>query len=135
MRVVIDTNVVISSLFWGGAPRRVVDLAAGGHFQALTSPELLAELEAVLAESFGIPQEKLDLVLRDILSYAEVVTVLEEPQIPVRDLSDTKVLACAIAGHADCIVTGDHDLLALDAVRGIRTLSVRAFLDAHSWPD
>jgi predicted nucleic acid-binding protein len=45
------------------------------------------------------------------------------------------VLACAIAGHADCIVTGDRDLLALDAVRDIRTLSVRAFLDARSWPD
>jgi putative PIN family toxin of toxin-antitoxin system len=135
MRVVLDTNVLISSLFWGGAPRRAVDLAAAGRFQALTSPELLSELETVLTETFDMPTGKIELVLRDILSYAEIVTVVDEPEIPVRDLSDTKVLACATAGRADCIVTGDQDLLALGAVRDVRILSVRAFLDGHSWPE
>ena len=48
IRAVIDTNVLISALFWGGAPRRVVDLASSGRFRALTSLELLAELEDVL---------------------------------------------------------------------------------------
>jgi putative PIN family toxin of toxin-antitoxin system len=134
MRAVVDTNVLISALFWGRAPRRIVDLAAAGHFQALTFPELLAELEAVLAESFVVPREKVDLVLRHILSYAEVVTLLEEPQILVRDLADVKEIACAIAGHADCMVTGDRDLLTLGAVSDMRILSIHAFLDAHSWP-
>jgi len=134
MRVVLDTNVLISALFWGGAPRRVVDLAAAGHCQAITSPELLAELEAVLAEDFGVPQDKLELVLRDILSYAEVVTAVEEPELPVRDLADVKVIACAIAGRADCIVTGDQDLLSLPLVGAIRILSVRDFLDLRHWP-
>jgi putative PIN family toxin of toxin-antitoxin system len=134
MRVVLDTNVLISALFWGGAPRRMVDLAAAGHFQAVTSPELLAELEAVLAGDFGVPQDKLELVLRDILSYAEVVTAVEEPELPVRDLADVKVIACAVAGRADCIVTRDQDLLSLPLVGAIRILSVRDFLDLRHWP-
>ena len=131
MRAVLDTNVLISALFWGGTPRQVVDLAASGRFQAVTSPELLAELTAVLAEDFDVPQDKLDLVLRDVLSYAEVVAVLEEPAIPVRDLADVKVLACALAGRADCIVTGDRDLLALPPLPEVRILTPRAFLDAE----
>jgi predicted nucleic acid-binding protein len=65
MRAVVDTNVFISGLFWGGRPRRVMDLAAGGRFQALTSAELLLELEDVLTEDFEVPQERVDLVLRD----------------------------------------------------------------------
>lgn len=138
MRVVIDTNVLISALFWGGAPRRVVDLAASGRLQAVTSPELLAELEDVLAEDFEVPQKRLDLILRDILSHAELITPDPELDIEVRDAGDVKVLACAVAGRADCIVTGDKDLLDLrripdrPPVRDVETLTVRAFRQRHS---
>ncbi len=135
MRVVLDTNVHISALFWGGGPRRVVDLAAAGHCQAVTSPELLAELEAVLAEDFEVPHDKLDLVLRDVLSFAEVVAPLEEPEVAVRDQADVKVVACALAGSADYIVTGDQDLLSLGSAEGIRILGVRDFLALRRWPD
>jgi putative PIN family toxin of toxin-antitoxin system len=133
MRAVVDTNVLISALFWGGTPRRVVDLAATGRFRAVTSPELLGELETVLAEDFGLPQEKVELVLRDILSYAEVITPVAAPEVPVRDLSDAKVLACAVAAGADCIVTGDQDLLSLGSAGDISIITPRAFLDLHPW--
>jgi len=129
MRAVLDTNVIISALFWGGGPRRVVDLAASGRFQAITSPELLAELEDVLAEDFEVPQERVELILRDVLSWAEVAGPTEQVVLPVRDLADVKVVACAVAGRADCIVTGDRDLLSLGEVQGIRMMTVRAFLD------
>jgi putative PIN family toxin of toxin-antitoxin system len=134
MRVVIDTNVLISALFWGGRPRRVVDLAAAGLFQALKSPELLAEIEDVLIEDFGLPPQRLDLILRDILSYAELITPPPELDVDVRDPADVKVLACAVAGGADCIVTGDKDLLVLERISGcspghdVEILTVRAFL-------
>jgi len=128
MRAVIDTNVIISALFWGGRPRRVVDLAAAGCFQAVTSPELLAELDTVLAEDFDVPPERLDLILRDVLSYAELIVSVEELEAPVRDAADLVVIACALAGPADVIVTGDRDLLDLDQFRGVRILSVSEFL-------
>jgi putative PIN family toxin of toxin-antitoxin system len=130
MRVVLDTNVLISALFWGGQPRRVVDLAIAGRIQAITCPELLAELAQVLAEDLEVAQDKVDLVVRDVLSYAEVTVPLEEVEAPVRDPGDRKVIACAVAGRADCIVTGDRDLLALGEVHGVAVLSVRAFLSS-----
>jgi putative PIN family toxin of toxin-antitoxin system len=133
MRAVIDTNITISALFFGGLPRRLVDLAAAGRFRAVTSPELLVELEGVLAEDFAVSQERIDLVVRDVLSYAEVVAPTEQVKVPVRDEADVKVVACAIAGRADCIVTGDRDLLALGGVEGIRVMTVRAFLESRPW--
>ena len=128
MRAVVDTNVFISGLFWGGRPRRVMDLAAAGRFQALTSAELLLELEDVLTEDFEVPQERVDLVLRDVLSYAEMIVPGEEPSVAVRDVDDVKVIACAIAGRADCIITGDRDLLSLGDVQGISVLTPAQFL-------
>jgi putative PIN family toxin of toxin-antitoxin system len=132
MRVVLDTNVLISALFWGGQPRRLVDLAIAGRIQAITSPELLGELERVLAEDFEVPQDKVEFVLRDVLSYAEITVPLEEIEAPVRDPGDTKVIACAVSGRADCIVTGDRDLLALGEAHGVAVLSVRAFLSSSA---
>lgn len=128
MRAVVDTNVFISGLFWGGRPRRVMDLAAAGRFQALTSAELLLELEDVLTEDFEVPQERVDLVLRDVLSYAQMIVPREEPTVAVRDADDVKVIACAIAGGADCIITGDRDLLSLREVQGISVFTPEEFL-------
>ncbi len=130
MRVVLNTNVLISALFWGGQPRRVVDLAIAGRIQAVTSPELLAELEQVLAEDFAVPQETVELVLRDTLSYAEVTVPVEEVHIAVRDSGDTKVIAAAMAGRGDCIVTGDRDLLVIVEAHGIAIVTVREFLSS-----
>jgi hypothetical protein len=132
MRGVLDTNVIISALFWGGGPRRVVDLAVSGYFQAITSQELLAELEAVLVEDFGVPPERLDMILRDILSYAEVVLPTEKAAFSVRDVADVKVIECAVAGEADFIITGDKDLLDLGKVKAIQIVTVREFLEAHA---
>ena len=129
MRAVLDTNVIISALFWGGLPRRVVDLAISGGFQAVTSPELLWELEAVLAEDFEVPQDRVELAVRDMLSYAEVVVPVGEIEVAVRDRGDLRVIACAVAGRADYVITGDRDLLSLKQVAGVRFLTVRAFLE------
>jgi len=131
MRILIDTNVLISALFWGGPPGHVVDLAAAGHFEAVTSAELIAELEDVLAENFAVPQEQIDLVVRDVLSYAQIVGPVEEIRVRVRDRADIKVIAAAVAGSADFIVTGDRDLLSLGEVHGVRVIGVSAFLKEH----
>jgi putative PIN family toxin of toxin-antitoxin system len=139
MRAVIDTNVFISALFWSGRPRQVVDLAALGGFQAITSAELLAELQDVLANDFDVPPERLDLILRDILAYAEVVLLTHDPEPQpqvlasvervLRDPDDLEVISAALSGGAQCIVTGDRDLLALQEVAGIVVVPPAQFLD------
>lgn len=128
MKAVLDTNVIISALFWGGAPRRVVDLAAERRFQAVTCPELLHELAAVLSDDFGVPRERVEMAVRDVVSYSEVTIIASPAAAPLGDPKDYSVVACAIAAGADFIITGDHDLLSLKETQGVRVVSPRTFL-------
>jgi putative PIN family toxin of toxin-antitoxin system len=132
MRVVLDNNVILSGLFWKGAPRALLDSAVAGRFQAITSPALLAELEAVLSEDFELPDGPLREAMSFVLSFAEVVEDGGISPVAVRDPGDEKVLACAVRGGADAVVTGDRDLLDLPELPGIRILGPRAFLDTLS---
>lgn len=139
MRAVLDTNILISALFWGGRPREVIDLAVSGRFQAITSAELLLELENVLTGDFDLSEDRAALVLRDVLSYAEVVTTREDShqafgELPhgaaaIRDLDDLEVIAAALAARADHIITGDADLLSLNPLQHIQILTPAQFLD------
>jgi|GEM_PF-2389972 len=52
-KAVLDVNILISGLFWKGPSRRIVDFAVSGHIESITSPDILAELEAVLHEDFS----------------------------------------------------------------------------------
>lgn len=118
MRLVLDTNVVVSGLLWGGAPAQLLDAAQVGEIELFTSRPLLAELANILIRSkfakaiaaTGLPSDEL------VLGYAELTTVVEPTQIAltiVEDPSDDQVLACAIAAHADLIVSGDKHLHSL----------------------
>ena len=127
MNVVFDTNVLISALFWGGTPRRVVDLAVHQHIGSVTSIEILQELQSVLSEDFQVPPAKLKDILRDIISYSNLVKV-KPLHIKIRDLDDLKVIACAVAAKADYIVTGDKDLLILRQFRSIQIVTPAEFL-------
>ncbi|MFQ5809790.1 MAG: putative toxin-antitoxin system toxin component, PIN family [Armatimonadota bacterium] len=68
------------------------------------------------------------MILRDVLSYAELVVADPAAEIDIRDPGDVKVIACALAGWAHCIVTGDNDLLELGSAAGVEILTVRQFL-------
>jgi putative PIN family toxin of toxin-antitoxin system len=129
MRVVLDNNVILSGLFWKGAPRALLDSAVAGRFQAVVSPSLLVELEDVLREDFELPEGPLREAMSFVLSFAEVVEDGGASPVAVRDPGDEKVLACAVRGGADVIVTGDRDLLDLPEPAGIRILKPRAFLE------
>jgi len=139
MRAVIDTNVLVSALFWGGRPREVVDLAASGRFQAITSPELLLELEDVLTRAFDVPEDRATLVLRDVLAYAEVATPADDSlersgELPreaadLRDPDDFKVIDAALVAQADYIITGDADLLSVTPIQTIHVLTPAQFLE------
>jgi putative PIN family toxin of toxin-antitoxin system len=129
MRAVLDTNVVISGLFWKGAPRTLLEGAARGLFRPVTSPSLLAEFEEVLAGRFRLPAPALAEALAYIRAMADVVPDGGAVPEDVRDPGDRKVLACARTGTADAVVTGDKDLLALRGLSDIRILTVREFRD------
>lgn len=118
MRVVADTNTVISGLLWVGAPRHLLDAARSAQITLFTSSILLAELEDVLLRDkfarrlagSGVEAKTL------ILGYAALATLVEPAVLApviVVDPDDDAVVACAVAAQADCIVSGDHHLLEL----------------------
>lgn len=129
-KAVFDTNIFISSIFWKGNARRVVDLAVAGKMKSVTSPDILQEIETVLSEDFPeVPYEKIEEIIRDILSYSHLTVVDEIIVKDLRDVKDAKIISCAVSAKAGYIVTGDKDLLVLKEYKGVKILSPKAFLD------
>lgn len=131
MRVaVIDTNVFLSALLRGRGTRPVLDALLAHRFHLVISRLLIDELTSVLDrpqwQRALDPQE-----CRGLLAIIRKSAFIVEPSHAVtacRDVSDNAVLECAIAGHAEAIVTGDADLLSLHPFRGIDILRPAEFL-------
>ncbi len=139
MRLVLDTNIVASGLFWGGNPAQLLDAAQLGEIEIFTSRPLLAELASILPRSnFAKAIAASGLSIEDlVLGYAELATVVEPAQIAPTieaDSDDDQVLACALAAHADVIVSGDKHLHTLggqyQGIRIIRPADAVAMLEA-----
>lgn len=121
MRVVLDTNVVISAILFGGVPREILTAAIRGRIQVATSPVLLDELEGLLVEKFRFSREAARATRAELEAMADVVEPGEVPDV-CRDPDDDEVLGAAAAGAAEAIVTGDRDLLELRAFEDVRIL-------------
>ena len=134
MRLVADTNTVISGLLWGGTPGRLMDLAVQGRIKFVTSLPLLAELEGVLArDKFSAQLSKRGLSVGDVFDgYVALVETVAPAKIAptiTRDPADDEVLAAALAGKVDLIVSGDAHLLDLKLFRGIEIVTTAAALE------
>jgi putative PIN family toxin of toxin-antitoxin system len=133
MRVVADTNTIISGLLWHGAPRQVLEKARAGTIELFTTIVLLSELEEVLQrEKFA---ERLVLVgvgPKDlVVGYAALATLVEPTTIGptiADDPDDDDVLACAVAARAEAIVSGDAHVLSLGEYQGIPILTAPELL-------
>lgn len=130
MRVVVDTNVLVSALLSGPVPRRIYHAFLDGSIALLFSRDTLAELIDVLSRpafrSLTSETEVADL-LAAIRRDALIVEAIERVSV-CRDPKDDIFLACALAGRAEYLVTGDRDLLVLHPWRGIRILRPAEFL-------
>lgn len=124
MKLVVDTNVIVSGILWTGAPHRLLALAWSSDLVIVSSPELLAELGEVLSRSefalrLGRAGREPEAVLRDFAALCEIVRSAALPEPVCRDPDDDHVLACALASKADLVVSGDEDLLSLVSYRDI----------------
>lgn len=133
MRVVADTNIVVSGLLWRGNPRRVLEAARAGALDLFTTVVLLAELEDVLhREKFAQRLAAAGVTAHDlVLGFAALASVIEpviiEPVI-IADPDDDAVLACALAAQCEVIVSGDSHLLNLKQYQAIRILTAAEVL-------
>ncbi len=133
MRVVFDTNVVVSGLLWGGTPERLIEAAGDGLLKLTTSESLIAELSGILERAkFSAKLKQKQLTVAQIVArYRELAETVHAPPVEVaalRDPDDATVLACALAARAEAIVSGDDDLQALGSYQGIPILSPAACL-------
>ena len=124
MKIVCDTNVLVSAILFGGHPRRILTLAAQGRLTNVTSPDLLREIERVLLRpKFGLePRQVLNAIalFRDTF---EFVFPTRRIHAVLRDPADNRVLEAAEAASVDFVVSGDKHLLDLAAWQGIRIVS------------
>lgn len=134
MKVVIDTNVVVShAVSTKGAPARILESWVDGAFELIISEDLLAEYRRALhyphvLKRHRYTSDQIDAFLEDIQASAITVTISHTLNAVAEDPDDNKVIECAIAGEADYIVSGDAHLLSLAEYKGIPILSPAAFL-------
>ena len=128
--VVIDTNVVVSALLFGGTPGELIPLWKEGNIQPKASKEIIEENIRVLAyPKFNLSEDEINFLLyHEILPYFEVVRVHRGRVIISDDPSDDKFIRCAKSGKADIIISGDQHLLSLKSYGKINILTPAEFL-------
>ena len=133
MRVVLDTNAVVSALLFSGVSSKLVSLWQNGLITPLLSRAILDEYLRVLSyPKFELSEKEIkELIQKEILPYAEVVKPKRRLRVIQRDPSDNKFLECAVAGRAGVIISGDKDLLSLGRYRRVRIQSPARFLADH----
>jgi len=130
MRVVADTNVLISALMFGGLPGRFLDLALGRRFTLLSSKALLDELDAKLRGKFAVSESDAVAIRAKLEGNARMADPDFRLNAVADDPDDNRVLECAVAGKADSIVSGDRHLLRIGSYEGIAIVTVRQFLES-----
>jgi len=128
VRVVLDTNVIVSALLFGGYPERVFLAGLRGEIQLLTSRALLRELESVLHEKFKLDVRLVKDTMDLLKTLAEIVETTSQLKVIAHPDDDNRVLECAVDGNAEFIVTGDtKHILPLKVYKGIKILRPSEF--------
>ena len=131
MKVVVDTNVLISGVFFGGMPSQVLEAWRDGKIELVVSPDILEEYRRVGEElAARFPGVSLAPLLALLVMTAEIIEPPGLPEQVSRDPDDDKFIACALAGDCRCIVSGDKDLLEVSGYQGMRIVAPREFLES-----
>lgn len=128
-KVVLDTNVTISAIFWGGYPREVYKNIKQGKILLLSNIEIEKELIRVLSyEKFGLkPFESLP-IINDFKKHSIFINVKSDIEIINEDLTDNIFINCAIDGEANYIISGDKHLLNIKKYKNIEIVKSKDFL-------
>lgn len=130
MRFVVDTNVVISGMLFGGKPKVLLLEGFARNFDWVCSEALLTEYRKVLAaKKFKLAVHEIENFMAPILDVVEIVVPTFTIDLIKRCPGDNRVLECAVAGNAHCIVTGDRkDLLSLNEYERVKIIQVKEAL-------
>ena len=127
-KIVIDTNIYISAIFWGGKPRSVVDLGRNGQVSIFTSSQIEKEINKKLKTKFGLSDEEVAQILLDFSTFTLPIKASRKITVIDDDPDDDKFIECAVASRAGFIVSGDKHLLNLKEYKGIKIMKAADFL-------
>lgn len=130
IKVVLDTNIIVSAIVFGGKPRDIIDLIQEGEIEAYVSPFILYELEEVLIRKFDFNEEKLEDV-KDLINQKFIKITPREALNTIKNHHpDNKILALSIEAQADYLITGDKQhLLPLKKIKKTKIVSPEDFLE------
>ena len=132
MKVILDTNVFVSGVFFSGPPFQILEAWNDDLIQLVVSPEIIDEYRRVgeiLADKY--PMVVLQPVLAYVIQKAETCFAPPLPESVCEDSDDDKFLACALASGSKIIVSGDNHLLRVSGYRGIEVLKPREFVNSY----
>ena len=136
LKVVLDANVWVSALLWGGKPAEVIKAAETGKARLFVSEEIVREISRVLNypklrnvyEAEGLAREEL---VEEVLKVVKLFTVTRRVKVVVGHPADDKFIECALEAKADYIVSGDKHLLKVSGFKGIEVSKPREFIEKY----
>ena len=130
MKVVLDSNIFVSSFFWAGNPRKVFDRVTNGFDELYITDEILNEIASVmLCKKFEVNEDAIEEYIKIIDSYSTKLSSKNILDGVSRDKDDNKVLQCGVDGNVGFIITGDNDLLVIKEYKKIRIMKPKDYLD------
>ena len=132
MKIVLDTNVFISGIFFSGPPYQILKAWQNQELQIIISLDILDEYFRVSEElSVQFPNADLNPILELITTKTELIEAAVLDEAVCDDPDDDKFFACAIAGGADLIISGDKHLLKMSGYQRIEVVRPRQFVDNY----
>lgn len=130
IKVILDTNVLVSGIFFSGPPARILKAWQDGRFQIALSEEILNEYRRVI-QSLAAKLGHIDFepILETLLIESELVPSWSFESPVCEDPDDDKFLACAMVSHANYLITGDNHLLKIGNFIDTRIVTPRQFID------
>ena len=127
MRIVIDTNVIASAIFFGGHPRELLELLLKHELSAFISQEIVDEYRQTIEYLQNkYPSRRITVPLTQIIAACDMVDISSMVSV-CRDPDDDKFIACALDSHSLYIVSGDKDLLAVRQYKDVLIVTVAEF--------
>ena len=130
MKIVIDTNIFVSSFFWQGNPRKIFDRVTNGIDELFITDDIIDEIKSVMSKKkFDLEITKIDDYVNIIKHFSENILHNNIYENISRDIDDNKILKCGLEGNVDYIITGDNDLLVLKEYKNIKIINPKEYLE------
>lgn len=131
MKIVIDTNVLISGVFFGGFPRKILSSVVGRRVIACATAEIINEYEEIVQEMINRKQGHINrAILTPLINVMEIIEPITHVEV-CRDPDDDKFLGCAKDSRAFYIVSGDKDLLTIGRYENIQIVTAKDFCERY----